>query len=355
MWLEDHPGVEIISRDRASCYAEGAKQGAPKAIQIADRWHLLKNSGDAFQRLLKGHPKAIREATQQMNQQETTLKTDDPAPACTTDSHETSSVAVPQPIPTEAETRRQMNFQQVKLLQQQESGIREISRQVGISRHTVRTYMAVDTLPERAVPANRSPKINPYLAYLAHRWNEGEHKFKNLFEEIQAQGYTGSLVSLYKAKIRFAGTDCLKGKSQKAAPKYRSLSARKATMLLCKDPEKLNPEQERFCEALCQCCPEVETAKTLIYDFNEIVKNQLENSLDSWLDKALATDIKQIRNFATGLKSDYQAVHAALTYSWSNGQVEGQVNRLKNIKRQMYGRANFSLLRKRVLYAPRPP
>ncbi len=124
-----------------------------------------------------------------------------------------------------------------------------------------------------------------------------------------------------------------------------------AWMLL--QPEKLNDEQRSMTEKLCQLFPEIEKAKELAQDFTRMVRGRLSSQLNGWLRVAMQSKLKEFVGFARGLSEDYEAVKNALRYEWSNGQLEGQVNRLKLIKRQMYGRAKFDLLRARVLHASR--
>ena len=351
-WLKKHSGVEIISRDRASCYSEGAKEGAPDAIQVADRWHLLKNLGDMLQRILNKHPKALRTATQAMFIEEKVEQKEKDKPLQTDDSSEDSPQPI-DPIKTEAESRREMNFKQVKILQKEGVGIRAISRRVGLHRQTVKKYMALETLPPRAIPINRVAKTTPFLGYLATRWEEGETNLRTLFLEIKKKGYKGSYPGVVRAKKIFAGSDPSTTNSKKERPNFRSLSARRASIILSKDPEELSDKEKRFSESLLTNCQDIKTALPIAREFIQMVKEKTAQSLDPWLQKAIDSGIKRLEDFAKCIKSDYDAVHAALNLPWSNGQVEGQVNRLKNIKRQMYGRAGFELLRKRVLFRVR--
>jgi transposase len=121
--------------------------------------------------------------------------------------------------------------------------------------------------------------------------------------------------------------------------------------LMLKERKDLNPEDRALMRTLFRRCPDLKLAARLGREFTEMIRHQRPDDLDAWIDRSQRVDVpKSFRAFAVGLKTDYSAVRAALTLSWSNGQVEGQVNRLKLIKRQMYGRANFDLLRLRVLY-----
>lgn len=105
-------------------------------------------------------------------------------------------------------------------------------------------------------------------------------------------------------------------------------------------------------EVFSEHCPEAATARSLALDFHDIFANREAHRLPTWIEQAKISGITALKRFATGLESDYPAVEVAATYEWSSGQVEGHVNRLKKIKREMYGRARFNLLRKRVLFYP---
>ena len=116
--------------------------------------------------------------------------------------------------------------------------------------------------------------------------------------------------------------------------------------------ERLDDMQLRLRTKLSQMSNDISTACELTQSFISMVHNRISTAFDGWLEQAEASQIKAFMNFAVSLKRDYAAVHAALSYTWSSGQVEGQVNRLKLTKRKLYGRANFDLLRKHVLGMP---
>lgn len=338
-WLKANPGVEIITRDRGGTYIEGATKGAPKAIQIADRWHLLKNLGDMVQKVLEKHPADLREAAKQYSS--TTEK--EAVVTSRTDPISTSDEEKPK-------THRELLFEQVMDLAKQGHTKCGIARQLHIDRRTVARYIEAGELPRHLAPQNIST-VKPYLAYIERRWNEGCQDGKQLWREIQAQGYAGSYSSVRRAIYRhFRSADGRRVRRTIDIPSPRPLSARQASRLLVRPPKDLTDEQIDYREVLCECCPEATEIYPLAQRFVKMFDKRQVEALDPWLDDALTSSISQLRNFAAGLKRDYAAVKAALIYEWSNGQTEGQVNRLKTIKRQMYGRASFDLLRQRVLY-----
>lgn len=127
-------------------------------------------------------------------------------------------------------------------------------------------------------------------------------------------------------------------------------SSKKAARLIGKNPESWTSDEKRYFSKFFNICPSAVKAQKIALDFKMIIKQKSPELLDSWIEQTMQSDIEYLKRFAKGIKSDYEAVKAALTLVWSNGQVEGQINRLKTLKRQMYGRASFQLLRKKIMY-----
>jgi transposase len=339
-WLRAHPGVEIVSRDRASNYAEGAKQGAPDAVQVADRWHLLKNLGDALQRMLDRQPKQLRavaKAVQATHHPAQVPPESDPLPS--------TVVAVP---PEKPRTHRQQRFQEVKTLLAQGYSQRQVARQLHLHRRTVARYQAHDELPRHTAPQNTS-KAFGFLPYVQQRLNDENYTLKQVFHEIQSMGFSGSYVSLWRAARHFSPMDRRKSKPQAPPPPF---SPRQAMWLLVRSEEQLDHEQVLWRETLLQHSSQAARAYPLAQRFVQMVKQRQPEALDAWLSDALRSEVPQLIQFAKGVQQDYAAVKAALEFPWSSGQTEGQITRLKLIKRQMYGRAKFDLLRLRVLHPP---
>lgn len=338
-WLKEHPGIEIVSRDRSNEYKAGITDGAPQAIQIADRWHLLRNWGDALQRLLARHPKALRTASQKAQERIHGIATD----VADNKQHHTPSANEVEQQPL---SYRQMRFNEVKALGAQGLSGRAISRQLRMHRRTVARYLDYDEFPKRISP--RISLVTPYLAYIEQRWSEGCHNRRQLWREIQQRGFTGSYMSVRNAINKMYPTN---GRHQAATTQSRPLllSPRQAMWLLTRVPEDLSEEQTIQLDELCVVCPEMAVAYPLAQRFVTMIRKRQADCLDAWLNDVADSGISTLRNFATALRQDHAAVKAALSFEWSNGQVEGQVNRLKLIKRQMYGRANFDLLRAKVL------
>jgi transposase len=343
-WLREHPGVEIISRDRGAAYAKGGTAGAPDALQVADRWHLLKNLGEALQQLLGRHAGALRQAAR------------DAAPVGEPVAH--PAVRPPNrrarrrtgPSVTGQQARQRAVHRHVRALAAEGWSVRAIARHRKVDQRTVRTYRELEQCVDGRALARRST-VEPYRAYAERRWAEGCTQVKQLWEELQAQGFRGSDNSVWLFTRTWPPPA---GAAEVAAPAHagqETRTPRQALWLLLQAPGTLEAADAAYREALCRTCPEVGKAATLAHAFGHLVRERRVAALDPWLGEAEASGVRELRRFALGLCQDDAAVRAALEQPWSQGQTEGQVTRLKLVKRQMYGRANFDLLRLRVLRA----
>jgi transposase len=191
------------------------------------------------------------------------------------------------------------------------------------------------------------------MPYLAQRWQEGCQNINKLYDEVVAQGFMGNYMSVYRAMKKLQKDGMIVNAVAPVSIPIPNLSVTTATWLLVHADDRLDDGQRRLRDTLCQSSQDIKLAYSLVQSFCTLLRERQADQLDGWLDKAEQCGIDAFRNFAAGLRKDYAAVKAALIYEWSQGQVEGQVNRLKFIKRQMYGRANFDLLRKKVVGAPR--
>lgn len=363
-WLREHPSVEIVSRDRAGNYAEGARQGAPQAVQIADRFHLLSNVGDALERVLCRKHTCLKEAAHALDRAaaETGQAGDKilapPSAAETGDrmpKHEQMKQA--------HRARRLERYEAVIALHRQGLSQREIGRQLGLSRITVRRYISADGFPERASRPKRPTNLTPYEPYLRERWTAGCRNAGLLWREIRERGFTGSASSV---RLFLAAWRTVPGKGGRtprngqadngssAAPVVqptRPLSPRQARWLLLRSIEDLDDGERAHRDQLLLTSEELRTAWSLADDFGRIVRKRDRPPLGSWLKTAQSSGVREFRDFAIVLRRDLPAVEAALIDDWSNGQTEGQINRLKTLKRQMYGRASIELLKRRFVMA----
>jgi transposase len=357
-WLREHPGVEVITRDRASAYAEGAQQGAPTAIQVADRFHLIQNLAEALEQVFTTHPQGLEAVNAAVRQQPVLL------------SDGTQAVPVPPPPTPPAEearaaqraARRQARYDEVWLLHRQGWSTVAIAAQVGCSQRTIERYLQMPTWPGRQHRRHYGRSIlNPYKAYILERWNAGCHTAIQLFQELQARGYPGSYrrVTAYVSRIRQAQGIPPRRQARRqtlpvvAEPTARALTPRRATWLvLRREATRTDAETQQLTRLHAQSA-EVAEAIDLAQDFASLVRQRQPAQLDAWLQRATTSALEALRRFATGLRDDYAAVKAGVTLAWSNGPVEGHINRLKMLKRQMFGRARLDLLNRRFVLAPR--
>jgi len=385
-WFGDHPTIEIISRDRGGIYAQAARQGAPQARQIADRWHLLKNLGEMLQRVVERDYKQLRQAAREQAKKSAARQTNDTEQ---TDEAETQDdfcrfifgLSVPviatTPVargPTRAQVksrgrrdRRKARYEAVVELHQQGMGKRAIARTLGLSRMTVRRYCQAGEFPEmasRGAKGRELPKqIDVHREYLGVRWEQGIRSGTVLWNEIRARGFTGSLTAVYRLIKLWRAQDPASVKHSVAgvAPSGVSIPSPRQVSWWLLYPEKAQSQAYRrqgdqttnqiqaLIETFQEVSHPVRAVASRSREFVEIMANRQADRLDRWLEEASNENVPELTQFVKSLRQDYDAVHGALHSEWSNGQVEGQVNRLKMIKRQMYGKAGFKLLRQRVL------
>jgi transposase len=358
-WLREHPGVEIISRDRGSEYISGANAGAPDAIQVADRWHLLTNLRDALKRLMESKRDCLRAATDKSTQDSSEEQELSPNHDEQLEKSAGSTDVPPSDNPpklTKAEKqrlvrreKRRERFETAKELHERGLSKAEIARRLNINWRTVSKYIRVDECPIYAGRRRGSTKLDPYIDYMTKRWEEGCHNATQIWREIQKLGFDGArrTVGDWATKRRKSASS-----SNPVSEKIVPWSASRASWLLVEQEEKLTEDDKAALERMKQVDEKVAQAYTLGQRFSSMIRERQPEALLPWLEDVGRSGIGALMGFAKGIKQDIAAVTNALCLPWSNGQVEGQVNRLKLIKRQMYGRANFDLLRKKVLAYP---
>jgi len=337
-WLEKHEEVEIVSRDRGGAYADGATQGAPQAQQCADRWHLCSNLGEAVERFL------IRTQAH--------LPETQPAEAGASPPLSSYSATPAQQGRTQARLLRKWKvYQRVKELHAEGMSLRRIGEELGLARNTVRKYFREPPDPPRPVPrAFRASLLDPYDDYLLERLSQGCRNAAQLFREIRAQGFSGSL-SMTKAYVRYLQASTKDGKAPRTrTQRAEAISPRQLRWLLTHKREKLDQEEQTRLDQLLQVSTDVQTIYTCLQSFLAMVRSRTGEQLRSWMETASASNIAELKSFVAGIERDYDAVKAGLTLPWSQGPVEGAVNKIKTHKRLMYGRASFPLLRQKMLY-----
>jgi transposase len=348
-WLQAHPGVEIISRDRGAAYIEGATRGAPDAVQVADRFHLIKNLGDALERfILHQFPcvrtlaKTIAEEVVPLAEQRGDLpKLCDPPPQPLSPAQ--------QQVKQDRRAGRLARYEEIKSFEAQGLGQREIARRTGIARNTVKRFLRREQFPEIAARPPRKGKMTPFAEYLRQRWRDGCCNAATLYAEIAQQGFTGSidLVQRFVASWR---TQPRCRKSGRHPPPIVPTSGHLAFVLMNPDHPKVTEPMQEFVERLTRENPVFAEAQILARGFCRLIRERAGEGFARWLEAVSGSTIRELKGFAQGLLQDRAAVETAMRLEWSNGQVEGQVNRLKFLKRSMYGRGGFGLLKARVLH-----
>lgn len=337
-WLKQQDNVQTIARDRSDVYRKGSTLGAPQAVQVADRFHLVKNLREAFQEFLDGRMASIREALAE-------CKSTDTAPA------ESTPVVNRRPTRSqdkqaESRQRRQARYERVMALHQRGSSARAIARQCGMNRDTVRMYLQSEGCPERA-HRSYSSSVSPFASYLRERWDAGETNGSRLWTEIVQQGFQGAYSAVRRFVRRFRTDMPANCPTQSNGPK---LSSYQVSWLFFRPHCKLSDAEVRWKSRLLDHRDQIQTAWAIVEPFLKMVREKSGAELEPWYQRASSQDAPaSLRNFAIGLKKDWAAVVAALTTKWNNGSAEGHINRLKMIKRQMFGRAHFDLLRARML------
>lgn len=341
-WLQQHPGVEIIARDRASAYAEGARGGAPSAVQVADRWHMLRSLGGAVRQAVERHQGVARQVASEMTV----------APPAAEVSSEpiaaTKPLVMVAPTPEVlGPTKRQADFAEATRLSQAGASISRIARLLGVDRKTLRHWLKAGAVPSWRQP-RRERMIDAHLAFLEQRWAEGCRTATVLWRELAAFGFQGryTVVKTWAARRRGAEIAAANPQGKSSAWALPSVS-RTARLLLAENTAPNTPDAI-FVTGLLVKVPALADTVAAAKRLTLLLRRKSEEALATVLDAAGAT---MLRPFVTELRKDIGAVQAALDLPWTTSPVEGQISRLKMIKRTMYGRAGFSLLRARVLHA----
>jgi transposase len=370
-WLQAHPGVEVIARDRAGTFAEGATQGAPDAIQVADRFHLMQNLRSAIEEILKQMVEVRQVAAEALAEQATQLQLSIAAATSGDDASANIPLLLPdlqrvrdpyrKRVQEQRRAQRLARYEQVLALHQAGALQQEIAERMQITRATVSRYLKATGFPERAPYPRLESKLDPYTAYLSERWAAGETNGRQLWQELQNQGFTGSLMSV----MRWAARQQLLSPPDPSSRRGRNQQARQAQLeqavaplrtrrvawWLLRRPDTLSAERRAVLARMEQASPAFGQLYRLTIQFTEMLRKRQVEQLRPWLSAAQASDLKELKSLAEGMGRDYAAIEAALRLPYSTGPVEGNINRLKLIKRSGYGRAGFDLLRLRVLTA----
>jgi transposase len=335
-WLRKHPEIDLVSRDRGKMFRDAATEGAPQAKQVVDRFHLQTNFAKALEKFLRKHDAVLKTATRR-----STGRVRPVAPTVVSEKV--------------AQERRDRHHQQVSRhkriwkLHGQGLSPKQIAQLVGISSRSVSRALKQQVAPPLRRRSRSSSVVDPYLSYLASRWNQGCHNTARLYEEIVTQGYTGSQRTLRRQLQAFRQTrEPLVSKQMIIFDK--TPSARSVALMMVRPTPNRTREQTAYLEQLIQSDAVVASAFTLAQEFGLLLrKRQGEVGLEQWKANVRVSGIEELITFVDGLADDAEAVVNGCTLIWSNGMVEGFVNQVKWIKRSSYGQAGFPLLQRRVL------
>ncbi|WP_307811861.1 ISL3 family transposase [Ktedonobacter sp. SOSP1-85] len=388
-WLRTHPEVEVVSRDRGGDYAAAAKKGAPQATQVADRFHLLQNLRERLKEVMDRKQDCLPEVEERASdaipakargiKDQGILQMAEPLAESGPEKHYKNRSAFPNKQPERMSydefqkqvrrDKRTARYEDVRTLVEQGFSLRAIARKLHLARATVSKFAQAEEYPEMHHPKRGEKRsiLDPYKRYLLDRWQQGCTNGVQLYDEIKARGYPGSapLLGMFLAELRRKHQEAGSASVLRLDPALRTLeippslppkpritrrmSGTRASWLCVSQPEKLDEKQLQSVEQIRSAHPDLETAYQLGQGFVMMLAERRGGDLDAWLTQAEHSGLPEFRKMANGIRLDYVAVKAAFSSEWSQGQVEAQVNCLKLQKRIVFGRANFDLLRLRVL------
>jgi transposase len=327
-WLTAHPGAEIICRDRASAYTKAVKEAAPSALEVADRWHLLQNLSAAVEKTCHQHRPCVQKHAERGGDQPIQMPLVDALP------------------PTRIVQRVLHRHAEVTRMVAAGHPLSDIARRLQLDRKTVRRYRdtSLDHLLSSARD-RRHEQLDAFKPYLQQQYAAGVTSGLTLFQGTRERGFRGgySTLTAYLRTLQ-AGT---------APPAPGEIpSPRRITAWIMRNRNGLSAEEIEQLDQVRLACPDIARTCDLARVFTGLVRDRRGHLLADWIRQAEHSGLIPVAKFAAFLRQDLDAVTAGLTLEWSSGIVEGHVNRVKTIKRAMYGRASFRLLRIRILTRP---
>ena len=320
-WLSNHPEIMVVSRDRGGGYGEAAAKALPNAVQVADRWHMMENASSAFLDAVRRSMRVIRTAIGA-----TTINTE--------------LLTCAERLQYEGYLRRKDTNAAIMTLVRCGVPLKEIVRRTGQSRKLVRQVSRGESTD---VFRTRQSTLDAHLPFLDAQWTEGCRNGAELWRRVQARGFKGSLRVVGEWTTR-------RRRGEKATDQQlqRVPSARTISRLMTTARDHLSKADTVTIAAIEARVPTLVEARALVERFQAMLRQKLAADLDPWI---VTASTSLIASFANGISKDKAAVRAAITEPWSNGQTEGQITKLKLVKRQMYGRAKVDLLQARLIGA----
>jgi len=326
-WLKRYPTIEIVARDRSKEFAAAITAALPKALHVADRWHLAKNLTEHLDKVVSARWKQLTKAVGEA---------------------ETPPVPVPASLPARRprQASGEARYQQMLALAQAGLPTATIAKRLGVEARTIQRWMAEGHGP---YAGSRKPRRSPLdwsARYLRQRWDAGEHNGTVLWEELKAQGYRGSMRSVYRRRAswrdhpRKLGLPVSPG-SVPRSPLEDVTPGQVIGWMLAR-PETLNPQSEAQLDHLCQMDSQLAQARELTHGFLDLIRHHSGEGPETWLNDVRASTIREFLPFARSVERDKAAILTGLTLPYSTGPVEGHINRLKLIKRQAVRRVTRS-------------
>lgn len=351
-WLREHPEVQTVCRDRAGAYADGIRTGAPQAIQVADRFHLRKNLCEAAEKTVAAHHHCLRAAAAAQAE---------PAAPEPAQPEPPAPVPLPEAAPP-GRTYRLAERTRTRYAEVQECLARGLSRaavsqELNLDIQTVRRFANATCAEELLGKAeHRATRLDPFIDLVNQRWNEGVTSAEAITAELRALGFKGDAqtVRRYLKPFRLPGTSRSHPDphQRKPAPAVPAVpKPRKISKALLTHPDHLTEDDALIVKNATAGCAHLERLHQHVRSFAKIMAQRRGAEPPAWLEAVEADDLPELRSLAAGLRRDLAAVINGLTLEHSSGAVEGNVTRVKRIKRDGYGRANFDLLRAQILIA----
>jgi transposase len=366
-WLTAHPGAGIICRDRAGNYAEGARDGAPDAIQVADRWHLRHNLAEYAEKTVASHRGCLKDQPAgggpggHTDAPGTADRPGQQPPGQELPGQELPRQAAGAQVPPDGSLdacgrkrrlvrRTRERYAEIRGRLDAGESLSAISRVTGLDRKTVQRFAragSAEELPGKAT--SRESKLDAFTPYLHQRWNEGVTDAAALHAELREQSCGSEQTA--RRYVRPFRQVLAAPEPAPAVPKTRQI-----TRWLLTRPDRLQAGEQAQLEAIRARCPHIDALAGHVTAFAEMMTARTgSRDLEGWLAAVEADDRSGLRSLTAGIRNDQQAVTNGLTLHWNSGRVEGTVNKIKMTKRQMYGHAGFDLLRKRVILHPALP
>ncbi len=320
-WLSVQPQISIVARDRGGAYALAATKALPHAIQVADRWHLMANSSQAF---LDAVRKSMRQIRSVLG-----AAAIDP-----------NLLTAAERLQYEGYLRREETNAAILAMAKDGVAIKEMVRRTGYSRRLIRNVLRGQRSDMFRV---RESSLELYLPWLDAQWAAGQRNGAALWRQLKQQGFRGSLrvVSEWATRRRRA-------EQAASGALGRTPASRTIARLLTLGHEALSQKETMTVAAIEAGVPSLVEARGIIAAFQAMIRKRAITALDPWIELARSS---LVASFANGVMKDRAAIAAAITSPWSNGQTEGQITKLKLVKRQMYGRGKLDLLQARVIGA----